>query len=72
MKKVGEESSEVIIAAKNGDNGSTVYEISDLIYHLIVLMAEIGISPDEIKAELSERAKKQGNLKVIKVIDHNS
>ena len=63
LKKVGEESSEVIIAAKNGDNGSTVYEISDLIYHLIVLMAEIGISPDEIKAELSERAKSRGILR---------
>ena len=72
LKKLGEECSEVIIAAKNGNNCNTIYEISDLIYHLIVLIAEVGITPEEINTELSERAKKQGNLKVSKVVDHNS
>lgn len=72
LKKVGEECSEVIIAAKNGNNVSTINEISDLIYHLIVLMANEGIKPEEINAELSERAKKQGNLKESKVVDRNS
>ena len=44
LKKVGEESAEVIIAAKNPDKGELIYEISDLIYHLMVLMIEKNIS----------------------------
>ncbi len=55
LKKVGEESTEVVIAAKGGDKGETVYEIADLIYHLMVLMAEMGISTDEITRELASR-----------------
>lgn len=55
LKKVGEESTEVIIAAKAEDKKETVYEISDLIYHLIVLMVEAGISLEDIRAELASR-----------------
>ena len=47
LKKCGEECSEVIIAAKNGENSETVLEISDLLYHLMVLMVEEGISLEE-------------------------
>jgi len=55
LKKVGEEATEVVIAAKSGDRGETIYEISDLVYHVMVLMAEMGIKPDDIKKELSFR-----------------
>jgi phosphoribosyl-ATP pyrophosphohydrolase/phosphoribosyl-AMP cyclohydrolase len=55
LKKVGEETAEVIIASKNPDNGEIVYEISDLIYHLSVLMVERGITYDEIFEELGKR-----------------
>ena len=55
LKKVGEESTEVIIAAKDNDIGETVYEISDLTYHLLVLMIEMGISLDDIHKELASR-----------------
>ncbi|MCL2077648.1 MAG: phosphoribosyl-ATP diphosphatase [Oscillospiraceae bacterium] len=63
LKKCGEECSEVIIAAKNGDNGELKNEIADLIYHLIVLCAERGLKWSEIEEVLSERGKKTGNLK---------
>ena len=55
LKKVGEESTEVIVAAKNDDKKETVYEIADLAYHVMVLMAEAGISLDDIRAELASR-----------------
>ena len=55
LKKVGEESTEVIIAAKGGDRRETVYEVADLMYHVMVMMVEMGISPDEIRAELASR-----------------
>ena len=55
LKKVGEESAEVIIAAKGGDKGETVYEIADLAYHIMVLMAEMGIGVDDITRELASR-----------------
>ena len=55
LKKVGEESTEVIIAAKAEDRRETVYEIADLMYHVMVLMTEAGISTDEIRAELASR-----------------
>ncbi len=55
LKKVGEESTEVIIAAKANDKAETVYEISDLVYHVIVLMTEMGISIDDIISELASR-----------------
>jgi phosphoribosyl-ATP pyrophosphohydrolase/phosphoribosyl-AMP cyclohydrolase len=55
LKKVGEESAEVIIAAKNPDNTELVYETSDLIYHLLVLLVEKGVDLTEIFTELRSR-----------------
>ena len=55
LKKVGEESTEVIIAAKAQDKKETIYEISDLAYHVMVLMIEAGISLDDIYRELASR-----------------
>ncbi len=55
LKKVGEESTEVIIAGKAGDKRETVYEIADLAYHVMVLMVEMGISLDDITKELASR-----------------
>ena len=72
LKKVGEECSETIIAAKNGKNEETVYEISDLIYHLLVMMASQGIPLEDVMTELEGRAKKIGNLKQMRVTDKNS
>ena len=72
LKKVGEECSETIIAAKNGDNGETVYEIADLIYHLMVIMVSQGIPLDDVLNELDKRSEKTGNLKTFHVVDKNS
>ena len=55
LKKVGEESTEVIIAAKAENKKETVYEIADLAYHIMVLMVETGISLDDIRDELASR-----------------
>ena len=55
LKKVGEESTEVIIAAKDRDKAETVYEIADLTYHVMVLMIEAGISIEDIHRELASR-----------------
>jgi phosphoribosyl-ATP pyrophosphohydrolase/phosphoribosyl-AMP cyclohydrolase len=55
LKKIGEESTEVVIAGKAGDKKETVYEIADLCYHVMVLMAEMGIGLGEIEAELKSR-----------------
>lgn len=55
LKKVGEECTEVIIAGKADDKRETVYEIADLTYHIMVLMIEMGISLDDIRAELASR-----------------
>jgi len=55
LKKIGEESTEIIIAAKAGDRGETIYELADFIYHALVLMTEMGITPDEIRKELASR-----------------
>ena len=55
LKKVGEESTEVIIAGKAGDKAETVYEIADLMYHVMVLMVEMGISVEDVWAELASR-----------------
>lgn len=55
LKKIGEESTEVIIAAKSDDKKETVYEIADLAYHVMVLMVEVGISLDDIRGELASR-----------------
>ena len=55
LKKVGEECTEVIIGAKGGDKEETVYEIADLLYHITVMMIEMGISLEEVTAELAKR-----------------
>ena len=55
LKKVGEENTEVIIAAKGDDKKETIYEIADLTYHIMVLMIEMGISLDDIHKELASR-----------------
>ncbi|MDR3216610.1 MAG: bifunctional phosphoribosyl-AMP cyclohydrolase/phosphoribosyl-ATP diphosphatase HisIE [Clostridiaceae bacterium] len=55
LKKVGEECTEVVIAAKGGDRTETIFEICDLIYHLLVLMVEESISEQEILEQLSSR-----------------
>ena len=55
LKKIGEESTEVIIAGKADDKAETVYEIADLAYHIMVMMVEMGISVDDIRKELASR-----------------
>ncbi|MBR4015303.1 MAG: bifunctional phosphoribosyl-AMP cyclohydrolase/phosphoribosyl-ATP diphosphatase HisIE [Anaerotignum sp.] len=55
LKKVGEESTEVIIAAKAEDKAETIYEIADLVYHVMVLMVEAGISLEDVQKELASR-----------------
>lgn len=55
LKKVGEESTEVIIAGKGGDRAETVFEIADLTYHIMVMMTELGISIEAVRAELAGR-----------------
>ena len=72
LKKCGEECSEVIIAAKNGCNGETSQELCDLLYHLLVLMAEQGISPADLREILEVRRQKIGNLKQFHASDHNT
>jgi len=69
LKKVGEECAETIIASKDDDKEATICEISDLIYHLVVLMVEKGITYYEVRAELDRRALKIGNLKKMRVTD---
>lgn len=55
LKKIGEESTEVIIAAKADDKKETIYEIADLTYHVMVMMIEMGISLEDITKELASR-----------------
>lgn len=72
LKKVGEECSETIIAAKNGNKEETVGEISDLIFHLFVMMANEGIAVEDVMAELDKRSNKTGNLKTFHTVDKNT
>ena len=55
LKKVGEEATEIVIAAKNPDNEELIYEISDFLYHVMVLMAERGVNWEDITRELANR-----------------
>ena len=55
LKKVGEECTEVIIAGKADDKKETIYEIADLAYHVMVLMTQMGITPEEVHRELASR-----------------
>ncbi len=71
-KKVGEESAETIIAAKNGVQEDTVGEISDLLYHLVVLMVDQGIPLQAVLDELERRSHKIGNLKQFKQTDRET
>lgn len=72
LKKIGEEASEVIIAAKNSDNSETSGEICDLLYHLLVLMAQQNIPLEQVTEILEERRQKIGNLKSFYTSNHNS
>lgn len=63
LKKVGEESSEVIIASKNENSKEVVNETCDLLYHLVVLLVEKGISIEDINEEMEKRRLKICNLK---------
>lgn len=72
LKKVGEECAETIIAAKNDVPSDTVGEISDLIYHLMVMMVEKEIPLDDVMTELDRRSQKIGNLKQMKQVDRES
>ncbi len=54
-KKIGEEATEVVIAAKNGVKSEVIYEAADLVYHLLVVMAQQGVTPEELFAELEAR-----------------
>lgn len=60
LKKLGEESAETIIAAKNDDNGRLVAEVSDLIYHLLVLLVARGVTLEEVANELKQRRQSGG------------
>ena len=55
LKKVGEECTEVVIAGKGGDREEAIFEISDLCYHVMVMMVELGISVEDIRTELASR-----------------
>ena len=72
LKKCAEQCGEVIIAAKNGKAGETVGEISDLLYHLTVLMVNEGIAWEQVEYELERRAQKQGNLKKFHQVDKDT
>lgn len=57
LEKVDEESSELIVAAKGGDRGEVVHEAADLLYHMVVLLAQAGVGFDEVREELLKRWK---------------
>lgn len=72
LKKVGEESTEMVIAAKNGDKDETVGEICDLIYHTLVMMVNENITIEDVEAVMHKRAEKADNLKKFHKVDKNS
>lgn len=55
LKKIGEEATETVIAAKGGDKAQVVYEMADLWFHSLVLLAQQGLHPDDVLAELARR-----------------
>ena len=71
-KKIGEEATETVIAAKNNDNDELKNEINDLLYHVMVLCANQGLDRSEIEKVLDERNEKIGNLKTFHQVDKNS
>ncbi len=72
LKKIGEETSEAIIASKNDDKTELVNELCDMLYHSLVLVAYKDIPLEDIEAELKKRAEKLGNLKQMKKTDRNT
>lgn len=72
LKKCGEECSETIIAAKNGDNEELSNEICDLLYHLLVLMVQQGLPLEQVQGVLEQRRQKIGNLKQFHQTDKNT
>lgn len=72
LKKCGEECTEMVIAAKNNDNDELANEINDLLYHMIVMMVDRGVTVEDIESIMVERSKKIGNLKQFHVSDHNT
>lgn len=69
LKKIGEETTEVIISAKDGDKANTVYEIGDLMYHVMVLMIEAGIELDDVRREMASRHVIDRKVKQEKMIE---
>jgi phosphoribosyl-ATP pyrophosphohydrolase len=63
LKKIGEESTEVVVASLSQSNEELIGEVNDLIYHLVVLMVEKGITLEDVEAEMIRRSEKQHNLK---------
>ncbi|GHU54235.1 hypothetical protein FACS1894132_08570 [Clostridia bacterium] len=72
LKKCGEECTEMVIAAKNNDNKELTLEISDLLYHIMVLCVEQNLPFNDVLSELDERSKKIGNCKIFNQVDKNS
>ena len=71
-KKIGEEATETVIAAKNNDNNELKNEINDLLYHIMVLCANQGLDWSEVEEVLNERNEKIGNLKKFHQVDKNT
>ena len=69
LKKIGEETTEVILAAKDGDRANMVYEICDLMYHVMVLMVETGVELDEVKREMASRHIVEHKIKQEKMVE---
>ena len=72
LKKIGEESAELIIAAKNPPDDLLIQETSDLLYHILVCLAARDIPWREVEQELSRRAEKIGNLKAMRETDRET
>ena len=72
LKKCGEECTEMVIAAKNNDKDELANEINDLLYHMIVMMVDRGVTVEDIESIMVERSKKIGNLKQFHVSDHQT
>lgn len=62
LKKVGEEATEVVIAAKNADKAEIANETADVLYHLAVMLVETGLTPDDIETVLKARQGKKSNV----------
>ncbi|MGN0596624.1 MAG: phosphoribosyl-ATP diphosphatase [Ruminiclostridium sp.] len=72
LKKCGEECTEMVIAAKNKDNDELKNEIADLMYHIMVMCVERGLSWEEVEEVLAQRSNKTGNLKQFHTVDKNT